>query len=114
MTASHWLVIYENGHIESEIDAEGRARGWAEVSHEQVQELRFLRDDLRDELQITVPPGAEPILFRRNRIEVDPVTEQEVSHAVIPCVGYRLGDQERYDFRLPDGRVLSTPDLQAV
>lgn len=109
---AYWIVIYRDGTTFMEVDDQGRVSSWAAAPHENVEELQFVNAAMRPFLRVLVPEGAEPVLFRRHRLELDPQAVEPL-HDVIPCVGWRKGREAKYCFAV-DGRIIETNDLQAV
>lgn len=114
---NYWLVTYRDGRVFPEYGVDGHARSWGDAPHEGVEELLFMDMQAGLLVKVEVPEGAEPVLFRRHRIEVDPTSGGEIGHTMIPCVGWRKDGEEHYRFALAGeapGQWLETSDFQAV
>ncbi len=108
-----WSVEYHNGVIVPEFDDERPdGRGWAEINSLQVKYVRLHQAGWPAH-NVTVPDGAEPVFFRRRRIEMDTSTiEQKLS--TMHCIGWKNGQSACYLFICEDGSTLLTSDFQAV
>lgn len=109
-----WSVEYHNGVIVPEFDDERPdGRGWAEIDSSQVKYVRLHQADGWPAHNVTVPDNAEPVFFRRRRIEMDTNTnEQKLS--TMHCIGWKSNTSTCYLFVCEDGSTLLTSDFNAV
>lgn len=115
--AYQWSVVYHDDTYLREFDAvDTIGRGWAEIGEKPVKETCLFTSDpnLNYGHKIMVPTGATPIFFRRRRIELNPLTEQEQGRTTVHCIGWKRDDEAVYLFIFDDGSTLLTNDLQAV
>lgn len=110
-----WSVTYHNDSQVTEFD-ESRpdGRGFSEVDKPSIKALDLDTPELLGKHRVLIPDGAEPVFFRRRRIELNPNTEQQQAHPPTHCIGWKKGDEACYLFVLYDGSTLLTNELNAI
>lgn len=109
-----WCVNYHDGSQVPEFDdTRPEGRGFLEVDSTQVKILELDTPDAFGKHRVAIPDGAEPVFFRRRRIEMSSTTNEQ-TNSTVHCIGWKQGDSACYLFVCDDGSTLLTNDLQAV
>lgn len=104
-----WYVIYDEHTGFHEFDV----NSFADVDQARVKTLLLLQGTQVSH-RVDIPQGAQPIFFRRRRIEINLRSEQASDHTTTHCIGWKRGDEAVYLFAFDDGSTYLTTDLQAV
>jgi hypothetical protein len=91
----------------------GEPHGWGCVDPARVRQVDLVpqRAGL-PQLSRMIRPGQRAVFFRRHRVLVhtDGAVPRELSRFVVTCIGSEDDAGGRYQFVLPDGRVVDTTD----
>lgn len=111
----HWRVVYTDGSVLDEYDADGNEHGWAEVEVARVAEVLLVPQiDGLPAHQMHVTGAACPRFLRRRSITVSQ-SGGETRRSTLHMLGLEWEAQRGvYLFLAEDGRVLLTDDCQAV
>ena len=109
-----WVAHLDDGSAYPEYFG-GAARGWKSVPYARVISLELVpqRIDLPD-LRIPITPGQTPVLFRRNRTDIDLGSGEQTRAPAITVIGWMDEDDAHYWAAYADGRVVETEDLTTI
>ncbi len=105
-----WRVVYhdERGGIH-----ENAANSFADVDQSRVKSLFLVPLRGGPPHRVSIPKGAQPLFFRRRRIELNPNTDEQ-THKTVHCIGWKRDDEAVYLFVLDDNSTLLSDNLQAI
>lgn len=113
------VTLRDDSEVPEFDDVRTDGRGFGEVDKAQVSHVHLRLPDGTHSHVVAIPDGAEPVFFRRRKIELDPNTDEQ-KLTTIHCIGWKRGGSDIYPlnavylFVFGDGSVLLTSDFQAV
>jgi len=112
-----WVAVYDNDELlpECPADSHGRHMAFADIDRSRLVSLLLApRVEGLPQIAVQVPPGAEPVLFRRRYVELQFSAGGAVGPNTIHCLGWEKNGVGAYTFAFEDGSILTTSDRNAV